>query len=748
MMALAMLLASPSGAQTTAEPEGSRDGAHVSEFALDRLMARSEPVILRSAADRYAFYLPVSPRVEIRRATLELVYTNSISLLESRSQLTVQLNGKVLAQAPLRPREPEGLLRVNLPPELMEPGYNELAIQVAQHYVEQCEDPTAAELWTQIDAARTRLRFVYDDRPVEDDLASLPRMADPLGWEPYRITILTPEATLDDQRLAAGARIAAGVGTLLRYRPLQVAHDQAAVAPETRQRDVAGRTTLLAGTGGSDAALVGTAAELAPFLSPALAGEIDGPYLGMSRATGDPTRFVLIVSGRSPDEVAEAALAFALAGGSLPDAASMTVRQLDAPDLPRYAHGDAVSARQRYPLSSLGLQTTTLGGAGSDRFELDLWVPPDLFTPADSMLELHVHMAYGAGADPTSVVNVELNDRFASAIRLVSQDGGIFRDYVISIPASWLQPGRNTLRFRAYMTPMSEGDVCFTPSDAALLVTVFDDSWVLLTDARHHVGLPDLRLLSRTGFPYTSPADGSDLYLRVTDRSGHTAAAAWTLVGKLTQLGAVPPWRANIGSGPAGDGRHELVVGPVADLPADLMKGAPVEFGSHGLLRPEILSMPEGRPESRSIRSVFRAGSGLSELTPRTPALATVSYEASADGRAYILQFESPQSPGYLTTVVTAGSDVNLEHAVDRLVQHDLWGGLQGDLSSWTAAGDTVATATVGKRFHLGEMDLSSRASFFFTERPALWIGLLTVVVIVFVLTSVYLLRRRARRRT
>ena len=99
--------------------------------------------MLKSSADQYAFYVPLSPRARLRQATLTLVYTNSISLVASRSQLRVRLNGKVLAQAPLRPDQPEGVLRVNLPPELLEPGYNELAFHVAQHYVEQCEDPTA-----------------------------------------------------------------------------------------------------------------------------------------------------------------------------------------------------------------------------------------------------------------------------------------------------------------------------------------------------------------------------------------------------------------------------------------------------------------------------------------------------------------------------------------------------------------------------------------------------------------------------
>lgn len=742
-------MAGPLQCQAQAESDGNADveNLRVAEISLDRLMSRAETVVLRSAADQYAFYIPVSPRDKLRSANLEVVYTNSISLLDSRSQLRVQLNGKVLAQASLRAREPEGVLKVNLPPALIEPGYNQLKFAVAQHYVEQCEDPTAAELWTQIDVAASRLTFAYEDRTVSNNLAELPELVDPLGWDPYAVTIVTPGG-LEDRDLTIGAKLSSGLAALLRYRPLQVSHANAI----RMQEDLLDATEappalrLANDAAGGDVVLVGTADELEPFLSARMAAEITGPYLGMSQLPADHSKFVLVVSGRDAAELATAATAFALSAGTLPDSASMTVRQITPPELPRYAHTNAISAGQRYAFSAFGVENTTLGGPGSDRLEFDLWIPPDLFAPADTMLELHVHMAYGAGADPTSVVNVELNDRFASAIRMVSEDGGVFRDYVIPIPAAWLQPGRNTLRFRTYMTPVSEGDVCFTPSDAALLVSLFDDSWLVLSDSRHHVELPNLQLLSRTGFPYTAPADGSELQVRVGNLDSDTVAAAWTLLGKLAQLGAVPPWQASVTSNssvPAN--RHELLVGALPDLPAEIMGGAPVAFGDRGLLKPELLRIPSGQPESRSLRSFFPAGTSLAHAEPAAPALAAVSYEARSGNRAFLLQFESPLSPGRLVSVATAADPRLLKAAVARLVEHDLWGGIAGDLVSWAPDSETVSAATVGSSFHLGEKDISSRASFYFSERPAVWLGLLGSVALVFVFLSVYLLRRRAR---
>ncbi len=475
--------------------------------------------------------------------------------------------------------------------------------------------------------------------------------------------------------------------------------------------------------------------------------EIVGPYIGMARHVGDDSRFVLVISGRNTDEIKIAAQAFRLAGAALPDIPGMTVDDAVAPDVPRYANANVIEAGERYGFAGFGGQTTTLGG-GADRMEFEIWLPPDLFVPADSVLEMHVHMAYGAGSDPGSVVNLELNGDFSSAIRLVSQDGGIFRDYVIPIPASWLRPGSNTIRFRAFMAPMSKGDICFAPSDSGLFATIFDDSWLLLTQARHHVELPNLQLTSRTGFPYTTPADGSELHVRATSMNPDVVASAWMLMGKMAQLGGIPPWRATISTGPAEEGRHEIVVGPINELPPTLTDEAPVRFGPNGLLKSVVLEMVEGQRDSETVRGLFSAGQSLAQPPLITQAMASVSYTGNSDGRSYLLQYESPTEAGRLVTLVTSSSGSSLHSGVNRLVEFDLWGSLNGDLAIWDSSQGVARTANIGSTFHIGQRDLQSRASFFFSQRPGLWIGLLIAAALIFALTSVRLLRQRMQKQS
>jgi hypothetical protein len=743
--AAAMIVLAAMSAAHAQAPARVTDASELNVFALERLMTRSEQVMLRSAADRYAFYLPLSPRARVRKATLDLVFTNSISLLEPRSQLRVRINGKVVGQTLLEARNPAREIAIDLPSNLMTPGYNELEVFVAQHYANQCENPMSPELWTNVDTVMSRLTFEYDLAPVADSLADISLLIDPLGWNPFQLTLMTGADELQESDVTLGAGLSQGVAGLLRYRPLKISHAAAMLASPADMQRASGRVALIGNPADTDVILFGTSDQIAPFLPESVNAEIVGPYIGITRHVGDESRFVLVISGRDSAEVSTAARAFTLAGAALPDVPGMTVDEAVAPEVPRYANSNAIEAGKRYGFSGFGAQTTTLGG-GSDRMEFEIWLPPDLFVPADSVLEVHVHMAYGAGSDPGSVVNLELNEQFSSAIRLVSEDGGIFRDYVIPIPASWLRPGSNTLRFNAFMAPMSKGDICFAPSDSGLFASIFDDSWLLLTEARHHVELPNLQLTSRTGYPYSTPADGSELHVRTTSMNPDVVASAWMLMGKMAQLGGIPPWRATIGAAPAGDDRHEIVVGPIDELPPSMIEEAPIRFGTNGLLKATMLEMAAGREDSEIVRGLFSAGESLAQPAAVTQAIASVSYSGSPDARSYLLQYESPTENGRLVTLVTSSSGSNLHSGVDRLVEFDLWGSLKGDLAIWDLSEDSAHTANIGPKFHIGQPDVQSRASFFFSQRPGLWVGLLIVAALVFAFTSVRLLRERMRK--
>ena len=136
----------------------------------------------------------------------------------------------------------------------------------------------------------------------------------------------------------------------------------------------------------------------------------------------------------------------------------------------------------------------------------------------------------------------------------------------------------------------------------------------------------------------------------------------------------------------------------------------------------------------------------LEQRQTAIPILASLSYEADKRGRSYLLQYESPDESGRLITLVTAESPSALLQGVNRLVEFDLWGSLQGDMAVWDPIdGVSAETSWVGPSFHVGGVDIFSRASFFFSQRPWLWIILLVAAALLFAATAVRLLRQQAR---
>lgn len=711
---------------------------------LANFMPREETVALNGAADEYRLSIPYTSRIRIRDAVLDLRWTNSISLLEGRSQIKVSLNGEALGQAPLKPSEPEGRLQVNLPAEQFREGYNDLLFKVSQHYATECEDPTAPELWTEIDPVESKLRIDYELAQVRPSLAEIEHLVSPMGTVGgYPLTVLYRQGDEVGGRLTEiGARVAAGMALRLKYVPMAV--NAASLALARTPDGIPPGTIWLDESLDTDVVIIGTRKSISGAVPEDVIAEITSAYLGILPVSNQPGRFALLVSGVTAEDVSRAAAAFSLADLRLPDRRSTLVGDVAFPELPAYAHSNALQAQRQYRFGALGMKTTTLGSGSPDRVSFEAWVPPDLFVPVDANLEMHLHMAYGAGGSASSSLALFINDDFVSAIRLASPEGGVFRDYTLLLPATWLQPGSNRIEFRSFVKPEGQGNTCFAPSDRGLMVTLFDDSWLALSAARHHVSLPSLSLTARTGFPYSSPADGAALHIALTQNNDAVRAAAWTLFAKLVQQAGAPLQAASFGPAEAAGDRHALVVGALGSVPRRLLEAAPVRPGLNTKLVAEVLSMPEGKRLNPTLTTWLPPGRMVSDDVQSLSMPAVVDLSAALDDTSWLLQFESPDTASRVVTLATAPTSSGLLEGIHDLVRHERWGSLAGSVAAWRTDDRLVASA-VGQRFTLGDVDLQTRASLFFTERPMLWIMVIAGSVLGFVLVSVLLLRIRTR---
>lgn len=738
-IALAALLGDAERA-FAAVPEAGKVATYTS--SLSRFMARDEPIALRNTSSEYVLFVPIPARWQPQRARLHLEFTNSIALLPQRSQLLVSVNRRLVAQLPLKSTSPDGVVDITLPVDALTAGYNQLKFEVAQHYTEDCEDPTAPELWTRIDTLASRLELEVAPKSGDLRLSQLADLFDRRSWGDFPLSIVAPPGTPPEQLLRWGGLAAQAAALRLDYVPLALdyltAENATATAPGRRLPGLA-----QAALRGRDAVLVGTRDALAPYLGAATAQQIRGSFLGLFPLDEDPQHFVLVVSGTNAEEVDRAATALLFLNFPYADAATMHIAALSPPELAQYAAPGAVHPGARYRFADLGYDTATLQGykqSNLSRAALTLWLPPDLYTREDANVVLALHMVYGAGLREDSVLNVMLNDRFENVIPLNDKDGAMFRDYRVHIPLRSFRPGYNTLSFEPRMTSLVS-DHCKLGQSENMLLTLFEDSTLQLPAAAHYVALPDLALFARSGFPYTRSPDGAELTVQVTGDEPATIAAAWTLLARLAQVQGLPLYRATWRTDAPAAAADVLLIGPRGRLDAEMLRAAPLG------LTPEVAAPLQTRVDvDRAETTWWQRLWGADDGVLLRPAMAQVQQSGGLGRYTALAQFASPYHADRTVTLLTAADVATLAAGTRALVQPAVWNNMDGAVTVWREDGSDLQTREAETQYHSGEVGVGTRMQYYFSNYP-LYGGAIIVLLLVAVALLTWLLLRQFRRR-
>ena len=283
-------------------------------FPLSKFVPAPGPLRLRDASNEAKIAIPLSARLKPTSMQVSLVLTNSIALVAAKSALVVRFNDATLGQIRLDPNSPNAAVRINIPVDLLRAGFNTLSLGVSQHTADQCEDPEAPELWTEIDTAQSAIDMTAEYRAGPFRLTDFDAFMAPGIGGTRTLGIVTAGASADAATLGAGALVAQAAALRAQYEPVKV------------------RKLALtdADWAADDHALVGTSAELATALGAEEAAKITGPYLAFSALDKRQTR--LVVSGKTAQDVATAAQALAAIDLPLIDGASTTIGEIkDAP---------------------------------------------------------------------------------------------------------------------------------------------------------------------------------------------------------------------------------------------------------------------------------------------------------------------------------------------------------------------------------------------------------------------------------
>lgn len=709
---------------------------------LYKLMTENKPLRMGNQSGSTSLSIPLAKRMALKQAKMHLVYTNSISLVRNRSSLAVLVNGKTVKQVALDPSQPDSAVDFNLPAELFKTGYNKLGFNVVHHSVEggaNCEDEMAPELWTEIDKVKSTITFDGDLRSVKPVLSDLENYFDPKLGNYWKVNVLTGQSGVLDTKHLEWANLASqGVATRLQYVPLAV-HYASAEPASAQAGDFPGLNHT--GLTDTDSVLVGTAAELSPYLSAEIKSAIKGAFLGVYPLDASSGRVIMVISGLNEQEVSQAALTFAHSMISMPDAQSTVVQNFAPPKWNPYDATGMLRYAEKYTLKRLGLDSQSVKGFYANDMALNFSVPPDMFANERKGIKLDLHLSYGAGLRSDSVVNILLNRHFVTAIHLNAASGAELRHYEIVLPARSLLPGKNIVEIQPQMTPSVTGN-CTLAQDRNLMLTLYGDSVLTMPEAEHYARMPDMALMANGSFPYSVLPNGSNTQVWLPNVSQDSASAAMTLLGRLTQQTGIPLSAVSfMTAGQPDASKNLIVVGETHSLPISLNSKSPYQFENGSITTTDATNLIQPSPAATVGLGEVGTMLNTAEQQGDRP-LASFKNNGSMGETALLMQFESPFAAGKTATVLTAASAQLLAHRTDALVTPEFWTNVKGDVFRWQETEQSIFSDSIGSVYHIGSVGPLSRMDYYFSHYPWLWIAVALLILLMFVLVSRKLITR------
>ena len=663
--------------------------------------------------------IPIPERWNVHKINLGLHYTVSNNLITEISQMAVKFNGELVTQMKLNSLAPNVTIDVPLPVTYLEPGYNTVTFQVAQHYqTTQCEQPCAPDLWTNISVKDSFVEIDYDLKPLPLRLGEASNwIFDPKQFPEAGVNLVMDSSTPESVTLAG--IVASGIARHFDYRKVKFSH-----SPDIKP----GMDNVLVGTtrfAGAALAKHGIA------LAPAEGGLIKLFHLpGIGGGAADDRHALIVVAGADATPLKIAAETFANMSLPYPGTDEMHAYEFSMPDISMYGGRQVLSSDKIYNFNSIGMPTysfygfsgkpTKRGYVGGGS-ELSFRLPPDFLIKQNQYAKVVLNFSYGAGMRQDSTLSLSVNDKQVRDIHLDSAGGNYIEGYKLDLPTYLFKPGTNTIKFKPYLNIQRE--VCDAVNTDGLFVTIFDNSTLSFPPMPHFVEMPKLELFALNGFPFTRWPDGFETLVYLPKHDSASIDTALNLIGMITQKNGFPLFGSQVVFTEPVDWNGEmLVVGKISDIPKSIMDGAPMQMNG-------VASVPypisRGWDSETSI-SFSKQKSGLGE------------------GSGVLMEFESAHQKGRSVVLVTAQTEKDLLTLGDALLEPGILARITGDtvLIKLDVPDYDLTSLLAGKRYSTGDKGNVSFIDSMLYANIYFIYGLIALAILVLSMIGYWLLRR------
>lgn len=673
--------------------------------------------------------LPFSVRRDevVTNGKIDTSFAYSPALIPELSHLTVLLNGEVLGSIPL-PKDKASGQTATLPinPVLFQQD-NRLLFRFIGHYTLGCEDPLNSTLWLVL-SNTSALTMQLQKLTLANDLSLLPAPF----YDSKDMQSLTLPFVFSGQptpaTLQAAGIVASWFGSLASYKgaTFPVSFD---TVPNT------------------NAVVLATANEKPNGVA---LPNVDGPTISVMPNPNNPEAKLLLVMGRTPQELTAAAQTLALGSVAL----SGQTQVVGAPNIPQRQAYDAprwIPMNRPVRFGEL-VQPTDLQGNGlvPGLLTVNFRTAPDIFVWGNNGIPLNVRYRYPAGtwlnfAD--SRLDVSINNSYLRSLPLAQQ--GVVQqvkdiispDFVLNEQTVRVPPyyvfGQNQLQFYYDLRPHKRGE-CEDVLPNNVQESIDPDSTIDLSGTERFTSLPNLAFFVNSGYPFTKWADLSHTAVVLPDQVTPADVQTFlTLMGMMGDSTGYPVVRVAVVT-PAGVNqvadRDLLVLGAIPKQPL-LARWA-------GNAR---LKVEGGRLRVAMTSPLDRVYTVLDPNAQQERQHVDQLLVQQGDNLATMIGMESPLSSGHTVVMVTGSTPEKQMTVLNTFRNRDLNPLIQGDLMVATA--DKVTSFRVGNEYTVGQLPTLTRIRWWFGNSPLLLILCTLVGVLILALVAYWILSRIAGRR-
>jgi len=502
--------------------------------------------------------------------------------------------------------------------------------------------------------------------------------------------------------------------------------------------------------------LVGTLQELREVLDSDLERRMGKSGIALLPLPGYPEEPMLVIAGQNTRGINEAILALGFTNIQFPRANYVAISRVLFPDIPPYFGQPPVMPGQTYSFEELRQVNAPIRPVSTGGIGIQIYFPADIFSRPNSEVSISIHFSAGQRTLRSSdamIIRLNGSDiaRRPWAETQASGFGG--RMVVLSVPVSNFLPGRNLLE----ITTDSRAHSSFAIEAMASPVQdfqIYDDSSIEIPNVPRLARLPDLRLTTRTFYPFIGQPDGSEISFLLTDNRTETVNSALMVIAKLSQMSNTFMYNADVSFTYANPDRHLVVVGPQARIPRTLRERIPSEsFSEIGSSdRDTTLSEEVQRPPNLFERFASAVANEFVKIQVDSPDdsvdPAVAQQTAAAIGpRAVLTSFPSPENVNRWVLVFTAANDDLLSERIRQLIRHSYWSQVRGYLFSWNDTPTSIRFFLPERRF--SEVSFSetivSIPLLGFGVSLRIWYIFAAIVFIIFCLMTLTLLRSTDR---